>query len=86
MTREEIKEIHEAIEQRGLVGTLKARLKIMRPKISADTIARAWEVQNYNMAPGALRLVLSQARFVKEADDKRIEQELSELTREMVGA
>lgn len=79
MTRAEIQEVHKAITERGLQGKVKERLTIIRPGISPNTIARAWEVEDFDAAPAALRLVLTQARFVKEDDDKRIEAELAML-------
>lgn len=82
MTKELIKEIHEAITTRGLQGKLKERLQVIRPGISANTIMRAWDVVDFAAAPAALRLVLYEARFVKEADDVRIAEELAKLEAE----
>lgn len=79
MTKQEIQEIKQAIAERGLQSTLKARLRILRPTISPDTIARAWLVEDYESAPDALQLVIRTAKEVKERDDERIRLEIQQL-------
>lgn len=75
MTKQEIQEINQAISERGLQKRLKQRLRILRPSISADTIGRAWEVEDYDAATDTLQLVLRTAKQIKELDDERIRQE-----------
>ena len=78
MKKEDISKLKQIITERGLQRQLKRSLRILRPTISADTIARAWQVEEYESAPDALKLVLRTADKVKREDDARIERELQQ--------
>lgn len=76
MNKEEISHLALTLKQRGLIGKLKQSLRVVRQTISADTIGRAWKVEDYSTAPEALKLVLTKAKEIKLADDERISREL----------
>lgn len=88
MTKQEIQDLRQAIKERGLDAQVKTRVKIIRPSLGTGTYARAWEVEDFENATPALRLVLTQARFVKEADDRRMEKlkEAAELAEKEIAA
>lgn len=72
MNKEEIRLLAAQIKERRLIGQVKRLARIKRPTLSADTVARAWEAEDFETAPDAVKLVLRIAKEVKEADDKRM--------------
>ena len=74
MNKQEIQQLADTIKQRRLVGRVKTLARLQRPTLSADTIARAWEAEDFETAPDAVKLVLRIAQNVKTADDKRMDE------------
>lgn len=86
MNKSEITLLASTIQQRGLMRQLKRKLRIIRPTISADTIARAWRADDYADSPEAIKLVLTVAKELKILDDARIEREMVETTKPELAA
>lgn len=74
MNKQEIQQLADTIKQRRLVGRVKTLARLQRPTLSADTISRAWEAEDFETAPDAVKLVLRIAQNVKAADDKRMDE------------
>lgn len=72
MESHEIEQLSRELTIRGLKGAVKSAIQMKRRSCSGDTIARAFQVTDWDAATPLLQEILNTANSILEKDNERL--------------